>query len=168
MTGFNLDSHGYRLLTEAEWAWTAKVIPEGKSEMFPWGTELYPPPKVVGNYADRSAAKFLSFTLSNYNDGFPVSAPVGSFAPNSKGIYDISGNVAEWTHDYYDIRPMRGEPEQDPTGPRAGNRHVIRGASWAMGSRSELRLSFRDAGADGRMDTGFRLARYVDKADIEQ
>ncbi len=168
VTGFNLDSHGYRLPTEAEWAWTAKVNPEGKSEMFPWGTELYPPAQVAGNYADRSAARFLSFTLSNYNDGFPVAAVVGSFAPNSKGIYDLSGNVAEWTNDFYDIRPMRGEPELDPAGPRAGNRHVIRGASWAKGSRSELRLSYRDAGVDGRMDTGFRLARYVDQPDIKQ
>ncbi len=55
----------------------------------------------------------------------------------------------------------------DPLGPEAGGRHAIRGASWALGSRSELRLSYRDAGSDGRMDVGFRLARYVDKAGIE-
>ena len=48
-----------------------------------------------------------------------------------------------------------------------GSRHVIRGASWAMGSRSELRLSYRDAGMDRRMDLGFRIARYVDKANVE-
>jgi len=168
VTGFNLDSHGYRLPTEAEWAWTARVNSEGQSGMFPWGTQLYPPTQVAGNYADRSAVRFLSFTLSNYDDGFPVSAAVGSFAPNSKGIYDMSGNVAEWTNDFYDIRPMRGEPERDPTGPRGGSRHVIRGASWAMGSRSELRLSYRDGAVGHRMDTGFRLARYVDKAETRQ
>jgi len=76
----------------------------------------------------------------------------------------MSGNVAEWVNDYYDIRPHRGEPIMDPRGPQTGNRHVIRGASWALGSRTELRLSYRDAGTDGRLDVGFRIARYVDRA----
>ena len=44
-----------------------------------------------------------------------------------------------------------------------GNKHVIRGASWALASRTELRLSYRDSGNDGRIDLGFRIARYVDK-----
>jgi formylglycine-generating enzyme required for sulfatase activity len=168
ITGINVDSHGYRMPTEAEWAWMAKIESDDTVLMFPWGDESYPPDSLSGNYADQSAVKFLSFTLSNYNDGFPVSAKVGSFEPNSKGIYDLSGNVAEWISDFYDIRPLRGAPEVDPLGPEVGNRHVIRGASWAMGSRSELRLSYRDAGSDGRMDTGFRLARYVDRAGVEQ
>ncbi len=166
VTGFNLDSHGYRMPTEAEWAWLAKIESDEKVLMFPWGTDLYPPPGLAGNYADQSAVKLLSFTLSNYNDGFAVSAKIGSFEPNSKGIYDLSGNVTEWVSDFYDIRPSKGEPEIDPIGPATGNRHVIRGASWALGSRSELRLSYREGGSDGRMDTGFRLARYVDKAGI--
>jgi formylglycine-generating enzyme required for sulfatase activity len=168
VTGIELDAHGYRMPTEAEWAWVAKIDEEGQTLMFPWGTTEYPPSEVIANYSDRSAVTLLSFTLSNYNDGFAVSAKTGSFPPNSKGIYDLSGNVAEWTSDFYDIRPSRGAPELDPTGPESGNRHVIRGASWAMGSRSELRLSYRDAGADPRMDTGFRLARYVDKAGVKQ
>jgi formylglycine-generating enzyme required for sulfatase activity len=167
VTGFSVDSHGYRLPTEAEWAWAAKINLDGESMMFPWGTDLYPPTQTTGNYADQSAAKFLGFTMSNYNDGYPVSATIGSFEPNSKGLYDMSGNVAEWVNDYYDIRPSHGEPEPDPMGPATGNRHVIRGASWALGSRSELRLSYREAGADSRMDIGFRIARYVDKMDIK-
>jgi len=168
ITGFNIDSHGYRLPTEAEWAWVARIDEQGNALTFPWGTDLYPPSTTSANYADSSAVYLLNFTLRNYNDGFPVSAKTGSFKPNSKDIYDMSGNVAEWTHDYYSSQPSRGPAELDPTGPAQGNRHVIRGASWALASRSELRLSYRDGGMDGRMDVGFRIARYVDKAGISQ
>jgi formylglycine-generating enzyme required for sulfatase activity len=79
----------------------------------------------------------------------------------------MSGNVSEWINDYFEIRPVRGEPLLDPTGPDAGDRHVIRGASWARASRSELRLAYRNAGRDGNLEIGFRIARYVDKAMAE-
>ena len=51
--------------------------------------------------------------------------------------------------------------------PESGGRHVMRGASWARASRSELRLAYRNAGRDGNLEIGFRIARYVDKPDIE-
>ena len=153
----------FRLPTEAEWAWAARVDSQSTSQVFPWANELYPPMQISGNYADQSARGFLSFTLPNYNDQYPVSAVVGSFPANGKGLYDMSGNVAEWVNDYFDIRPNRSEPNLDPRGPEQGNKHVIRGASWALASRTELRLSYRDSGTDGRIDLGFRIARYVDK-----
>ena len=95
---------------------------------------------------------------------FRLSSDIGSFKPNSNGLYNMSGNVAEWVNDYYDVRPSRSGAVLDPTGPSTGTRHVIRGASWALGSRTELRLSYREAGVDGRLDVGFRIARYVDSA----
>ena len=159
----NWDASGYRLPTEAEWAWAAKIDLRSKSHIFPWSNDLFPPLKITDNYADKSASAFLTFTLPNYNDQYPVSAVVGSFKANSKGLYEMSGNVAEWVNDYFDIRPRRGEPQLDPRGPQQGNKHVIRGASWALASRTELRLSYRDSGNDGRIDLGFRIARYVDK-----
>jgi formylglycine-generating enzyme required for sulfatase activity len=167
VTGRTPDSHGYRLPTEAEWAFAARVGPQGDVMMFPWGSDVYPPPAVVENYAGQGAAEIVTFVLSNYNDGFPVTAPVGSFKPNHNGLFDLSGNVSEWISDFFEIRPVRGEPLLDPAGPETGNRYVIRGASWARASRSELRLAFRSEGSDGNTETGFRIARYVDKAMVE-
>lgn len=167
VTGWNPDSHGYRLPTEAEWAFAARVAESRGVLMFPWGSEVYPPPEVVENYADQNAATIVTFVLSNYDDGFPVSAPVGSFEPNHNGIYDMSGNASEWVNDYYEIRVVGDEPMVDPLGPPASDRHVIRGASWAKGSRSELRLAYRDAGRDRTYETGFRIARYVDRPGVQ-
>ena len=93
--------------------------------------------------------------------------PVGSFKPNHNGLFDMSGNVSDWITDFFEIRPVRGEPLLDPIGPDTGNRYVIRGASWARASRSELRLAYRSEGSDGNTETGFRIARYVDKAMVE-
>lgn len=167
VTGWNPDAHGYRLPTEAEWAFAARVADGGQALMFPWGTEVYPPPDVVENYADQNAATIVTFVLSNYDDGFPVSAPVGSFEPNHNEIYDMSGNASEWVNDYYEIRVVGEEPMVDPLGPARTDRHVIRGASWARGSRSELRLAYRDAGRDRTYETGFRIARYVDRPGVQ-
>ena len=110
-----------------------------------------------------SAAPILAIIQAEYTDGSIVTAPVASFTPNQKGLYDIGGNVAEWTHDFYDINMAEeGSTSLDSLGADSGEHHVIRGASWSHGSVTELRLSFRDYGKDKRNDVGFRIARYLE------
>ncbi|WP_371373040.1 SUMF1/EgtB/PvdO family nonheme iron enzyme [Thalassotalea aquiviva] len=158
VVSFNFDHNGYRLPTEAEWVWASRYI-NGQMLKYPWGNAL-PPKAKAGNFADVSSASILGTILPNYNDGYIASAPVGVFGQNPKGIYDLAGNVAEWIHDYYQINSgLSMKTEKDPVGPLKGDYHVIKGSSWAHGSRTELRLSFRDYGNDKRHDVGFRVAR---------
>ncbi len=162
VTGTNPGSTGYRLPTEAEWDWAARTNGDPSSLLkFPWGAEM-PPPDNHGNYADISAANFLGRILVNYNDSYMGAAPVASFAPNTNGFFDMGGNVAEWVHDYYGTGVTGGNAtEVDPIGPDTGTYHVIRGSSWAHGTVTELRLSFRDYNNADRDDVGFRVARYL-------
>ena len=159
VTGFNPRSTGYRLPAEGEWAWAARHRP-GQAELlrFPWGPAL-PPPARHGNYADRAASNLVGRIIFGYNDNYAVASPVGIFPPNAKGLYDLGGNVAEWTHDFYKHPP---DPQTGPLGPSEGEYHVIRGSSWMHGTTTDLRLSFRDYGIDGRRDVGFRIARFAE------
>lgn len=160
IVGVNAAATGYRLPTEVEWEWAARHDGEALKR-FPWG-EGFPPPANAGNYADQSAANVLGRVLAGYRDGQIVSAPVRQFAPDHRGLYGLGHNVAEWVHDYYGIEPTLGtQPLVDYLGPTTGEFRVIRGASWRHGSITELRLSFRDYGSDGRDDLGFRVARYA-------
>ena len=159
VVGFNPRATGYRLPAEAEWAWVARHLPDSTELLrFPWGPAL-PPPARHGNYADRAAAHLVGRIIFGYNDNYAVAAPVGTFPPNAKGIFDLGGNVAEWTHDFYKHPP---EPQTGPLGPDQGEYHVIRGSSWMHGTSTDLRLSFRDYGIDGRRDVGFRIARFAE------
>ena len=160
VVGFNPAALGYRMPTEAEWAWTARSV-EGETEplRFAWGDRL-PPPERHGNYADQAASHIVARIVLGFNDNYNVSAPIGTFPANAKGIYDLGGNVAEWVNDYYEI-PSAGET-LNPLGPAEGDYHVIRGASWQKGTVTDLRLSFRDYGAEGRQDVGFRIARFAE------
>lgn len=161
VSGANPKSTGYRLLTEAEWTYLAKITPAGIPQRYVWGDSDQPPNKFE-NFADQSVAGKINFILENNNDGFAVSAPVASFASNSKGIYDLGGNVMEWMHDWYQPIPYEtGAEVSDPLGPSEGEFHVIRGASWGRGYLPQLRVAYRDYDSRGRNDLGFRIARYA-------
>ncbi|MGI9286016.1 MAG: PEGA domain-containing protein [Pseudomonadales bacterium] len=161
LVGVDNDAQGYRLPTEAEWAWAARKTATGMLK-YSWGKNL-PPPENAGNFADHSASYLVGQVIAKYNDSFPVTAPVGSFPASHRQLHDMGGNVAEWIHDYYgQLRPVSDKPELDPTGPEKGKFHVIRGSSWRHGSPVELRLSFRDYGEKARDDVGFRIARNAE------
>ncbi len=153
---------GYRLPTEAEWAWAARFSSEHTRLEFPWGggKEL---PERSGNYGDRSAGNATDDSLTNYDDGFVVSAPVASFQPNALGLYDLGGNVAEWVNDNYSLYPAgTRNAVTDPLGPTTGEGRVIRGSGWRSTTLDELRLARREPGTAARDDVGFRIARYLD------
>ncbi len=161
ITGYNPSATGYRLPSEAEWAWSART--NGTSWLkFPWGDTFPPPANSLENYADNSSAYVTGRVLGGYTDGNVVSAPVGSFKPNQNRLYDMGGNVAEWVHDAFSIPSANGTTEVDPLGAQNGDNNVIRGASWSHSKITELRLSYRDYGQAGRDDVGFRLARYAE------
>ncbi|MCX2842604.1 PEGA domain-containing protein [Microbulbifer thermotolerans] len=158
--GFDGAATGYRLPTEAEWAWAARYE-RGAMRKFPWGDDL-PVRKNSGNYADSQAARLVPAVLRTYDDRYAATAPVASFAANHLGIYDLGGNVSEWIHDLYTIGTgLSMRREENPVGPQDGDYHVIRGSSWRHAGLTELRLAYRDYGADPRDDVGFRVARWV-------
>ena len=96
---------GKALATEAEWECAARGGLEGAE--FVWGDERVPDGKPPANWWQGE------FPWQNtLDDGFEGSAPVGSFPPNGFGLYDMAGNVWEWTSDWYTTR--HPEDADDP------------------------------------------------------
>lgn len=119
----------YRLPTEAEWEYACHA---GTRSRYSSGDE---PRSLLGaaNVFDANSARYWprwqSMALDGY-DGYAFTAPVGSFAPNPWGLYDMHGNVWEWVADWYGEKYYAQSPTDDPLGPADGEVRVRRGGSW--------------------------------------
>ncbi len=155
----------YRMLTEAEWEYSAKA---GATTVWPWGddeTEICE----HGNVFDESGLKDprskigtnAAATAAECDDGFQTIAAVGQFKPNAFGLYDTIGNVWEWNEDcslmLYTDEPVDGSAYQAEG---VCDKRAVRSGSWRTRvSRHRPTFRGRDPTDLAYFMFGFRLAR---------
>ena len=142
----------YRLLTESEWEYAARA---GTATPFHTGETITPEQANFDGLYDYPAENYDESGL--YHD---QTVPVGTFAPNAFGLYDMHGNVLEWVQDcygHYASAPNDGSAVEGD-----GCRRVLRGGSWT-GLPWSLRSAWRDRSDAGHrfIDIGFRVARTL-------
>ncbi|MDR0290779.1 MAG: formylglycine-generating enzyme family protein [Treponema sp.] len=140
-------SNGYRLPTEAQWEYACRA---GTTTPFSTGNNITTnQANYDGNYPYNNNAK---------GEHRQRTTPVGSFAPNAWGLYDMHGNVSEWCWDWFGS--YSSGAQTDPAGAVSGNNRVGRGGSW-YDSGQHLRSACRSDGYPYyRLDgLGFRLSR---------
>ena len=100
--------------------------------------------------------------VADYTDGYVERSPVGLFKSNQNGLFDLTGNLSEWTNDFYSADIL--SPDiilEDYFGPLFGSRHVIKGSNYNSALPQQLGLSYRTYGNEGNALVGFRIARWI-------
>jgi len=161
LTKINIRADGYRLLTEAEWEWLVRKAGRKQQTQFAWGDNKTLPRKAA-NIADESIKGSVSIYVQRYDDGKLGIAPVKSMQREQSGLYDMGGNVSEWTHDSYTLTlPPRDQVFKHELDSKILGMRVVKGANFRSGSLTELRGAYREGMVDARDDLGFRLGRFV-------
>ena len=152
----------YRLPTEAEWEYACRA---GTTTARFWGNDR-DSARRFANVADLSLARDFKAKpdperFFQHDDGYPFTSPVGAFAANPWGLFDMLGNVWEWTADDW-VESYEGAPVDGSARTTTGSNRlrVLRGGSWDdnpwnVHSGSRVRSYDRDTVA------GFRLARTL-------
>ncbi|KOR32945.1 hypothetical protein TI05_04055 [Achromatium sp. WMS3] len=142
----------YRLPTEAEWEYAARA---GTTTARYWGNNPDQACKYANVHDLTSKRRFSDFTWTHHDcdDGYTVTAPVGRFKPNAFGLYDMLGNVWEFTCSDYN-NPYNGD---EKVCSNSGSSHALRGGSWNSRPRY-VRAADSDYNVVPNDSEGFRVA----------